>query len=138
MKVVELEIAALNRRNDMVQEREKLIGDITDAINEIISGVQYEDDFYSAILQKMVVYDTSNVDVYLNLLPFKWRYTLSAATKKDTSKMQSITDVSGVKDIILESDDLGVSYGTPKKRDISDDDIPISVRSPLSSSNGIE
>lgn len=138
MKAVELEIAALNRRNDMVQEREKLIGDITDAINEIISGVQYEDDFYSAILQKMVVYDTSNVDVYLNLLPFKWRYTLSAATKKDTSKMQSITDVSGVKDIILESDDLGVSYGTPKKRDISDDDIPISVRSPLSSSKGME
>ena len=51
------------------------IAEITEAMNELISGVEYEDDFYKEILDKMVVNDKDHIDVYLNLLPFKWSYT---------------------------------------------------------------
>ena len=49
--------------------------DIKKAIDELISGVEYEDEFYTQLLDKMVVNDRENIDVYLNLLPLKWSYT---------------------------------------------------------------
>ena len=52
------------------------------AINEIIGGAPYEDDFYKHILDKMVVIAKGNIDVYLNLLPLKWSHTVAKASKK--------------------------------------------------------
>ena len=46
-------------------------------MNELINGVEYEDDFYKEILDKMVVNDKDHIDVYLNLLPLKWSYTVA-------------------------------------------------------------
>lgn len=55
--------------------------EITAAIHEIVSGVEYEDAFYSQILDKMVVQSKDTVDVYLNLLPIKWSYAVAKASK---------------------------------------------------------
>ena len=45
-------------------------------------GVEYEDDFYKEILDKMVVNDKDHIDVYLNLLPLKWSYTVAKSVNR--------------------------------------------------------
>lgn len=49
--------------------------EITDAVNGLAEGVEYEDEFYRGILDKMVVNDKDHIDVYLKQLSFKWSYT---------------------------------------------------------------
>ena len=61
----------------MIKQQQELIQEISDAINEIVGGVEYDDEFYKYILDKMVVNDKDNIDVYLNLLPLKWSYTVA-------------------------------------------------------------
>ncbi len=60
-------------------EQQELAAEITEAVNELINGVEYEDDFYKEILDKMIVNDKDHIDVYLKLLPFKWSYTAAKA-----------------------------------------------------------
>lgn len=69
----------------MIEQQQQLLKEIEDAIKEIVSGVEYEDEFYKHILDKMVVQDKDNIDVYLNLLPMKWSYTVAKASKKSRS-----------------------------------------------------
>ncbi len=61
----------------MIEKQQELVAEITEAMNELINGVEYEDDFYKEILDKMVVNDKDHIDVYLNLLPLKWSYTVA-------------------------------------------------------------
>ncbi len=84
--------------------------EISEAINEIVGGVEYEDDFYKQLLDKMVVIDKDNIDVYLNLLPIKWSYTVAKASKKAVASEWNISEAS----------------------------LPISVSRALSSSKGME
>lgn len=53
------------------------LAEITEAMHELINGVEYEDVFYKEILNKMVVNDKEHIDVYLNQLPIKWSYTVA-------------------------------------------------------------
>ena len=48
--------------------------EIEDAVKELVSGVPYEDEFYKYMLDKLVVLDRDNIEVYLKLLPMKWSY----------------------------------------------------------------
>ncbi len=67
------------------EEREKqqeLVTEITEVINDLINGVEYEDDLYKEILDKMVVNDKDHIDVYLNFYPLKLSYTAVTASKK--------------------------------------------------------
>lgn len=73
-----------DKQQDMIKQQHELVKEIGEAINEIVSGVEYEDDFYKHILDKMVVIDKDNIDVYLNLLPIKWSYTVAKASKSDS------------------------------------------------------
>ena len=52
------------------------------AVDELIGGIEYEDEFYTQLLDKMVINDRENIDVYLKLLPIKWSYTVATASKK--------------------------------------------------------
>lgn len=67
-----------------VVEIAELMREIRAAVNEIAGGAPYEDEFYKHILDKMVVIDKDNIDVYLNFFPLKWSYTAAKASK--TSK----------------------------------------------------
>ena len=70
-------IDSVEKQQEMVREQQELITEITEAIKEIINGVEVEDEFYTQILDKMVVHDRDNIDVYLNLLPIKWSFTVA-------------------------------------------------------------
>lgn len=65
-----------------VIRQQKLMGEISGAISEIIGGVEYEDELYRRLLDKMVVNDKDNIDVYLKMLPMKWSYRIAETSKK--------------------------------------------------------
>ncbi len=70
-------IHSIDKQRERPSKQQELVAEITDAMNELINGVEYEDDFYKEILDKMVVNDKDHIDVYLNLLPLKWSYTVA-------------------------------------------------------------
>ena len=70
-------IDSIDKQRERPSKQQELVAEITDAMNELINGVEYEDDFYKEILDKMVVNDKDHIDVYLNLLPLKWSYTVA-------------------------------------------------------------
>ena len=74
-------ISGIDQQHLLADQQESVIKEITAAIHEIVSGVEYEDAFYSQILDKMVVQSKDTVDVYLNLLPIKWSYAVAKASK---------------------------------------------------------
>ncbi|NBH13179.1 recombinase family protein [Lachnospiraceae bacterium] len=75
----------IDRQRENHLKQQALVVEITEVINELVNGVEYEDDFYKEILDKMVVYDKDHIDVYLNRLPLKWSYT----TAKGVNCMQN-------------------------------------------------
>ena len=74
-------ISGIDQQHLLADQQESVMKEITAAIHEIVSGVEYEDAFYSQILDKMVVQSKDTVDVYLNLLPIKWSYAVTKASK---------------------------------------------------------
>lgn len=68
-------------QQNMKNQHSELIADIKKSIDELINGVQYEDDFYGWILDKIVVNDRNHIDVYLNMLPYKWSYAVSSGAE---------------------------------------------------------
>lgn len=74
-------ISGIDQQHLLADQQESVMKEITAAIHEIVSGVEYEDAFYSQILAKMVVQSKDTVDVYLNLLPIKWSYAVAKASK---------------------------------------------------------
>ena len=73
-------IDSIGRQQTMTKRQQELMREIRDAMNEIVNGVEYDDEFYKHILDKMVIGDRDNIDVYLNLLPMKWSYTAAKST----------------------------------------------------------
>lgn len=72
------ETKTTEHRTNTEQRTNTNIEDIYKIIKEIISGVEYEDDFYRCILDKMVVIDHNNVDIYLKGLSHKFSYKLKS------------------------------------------------------------
>lgn len=68
---------SIEKQQAMVEKQQALMEDIKKAVDELVSGIEYEDEFYTQILDKMVINDRDNIDVYLNLLPYKWSYTVA-------------------------------------------------------------
>ena len=87
-------IESVDKQRKMIEQQQQLLKEIEDAIKEIVSGVEYEDEFYKHILDKMVVQDKDNIDVYLNLLPMKWSYTVAKASKKAVASEWNISEAS--------------------------------------------
>lgn len=74
-------ISGIDQQHLLADQQESVMKEITAAIHEIVSGMEYEDAFYSQILERMVVQNKDTVDVYLNLLPIKWSYAVAKASK---------------------------------------------------------
>ena len=92
--IIESIIAMDTTGTDVLKQQQQLISEITEAINEIVGGVEYEDEFYKHILDKMVVNDKDHIDVYLNLLPLKWSYTVAKASPKALAPERNISGAS--------------------------------------------
>ena len=87
-------IDSIDKQQAMIRQQQELVQEISDAINEIVGGIEYDDEFYKHILDKMVVNDKDNIDVYLNLLSMKWSYTVAKASKKALAPERNISGAS--------------------------------------------
>ena len=50
--------------------------DIESAIEELVCGDTDDGYFYRELLSRMMVVDNNHIDVFLNLLPFRWSYAV--------------------------------------------------------------
>lgn len=85
---------SIEKQQAMVKKQQEVMSDIKDTLEELIKGIEYEDEFYTQILDKMVINDRDNIDVYLNLLPLKWSYTVAKASKKAVAPERNISGAS--------------------------------------------
>lgn len=85
---------SIEKQQIVIAKQRELMEDIKKAVDELISGIEYEDEFYTQLLDKMVVNDRENIDVYLNLLPLKWSYTVAKASKKVVAPERNISGAS--------------------------------------------
>ena len=67
----------IEQQQAMILKQRELMADIKNAIDELINGIQYEDEYYTQILDKMVINDKNHIDVYLKMLPHKWSFTVA-------------------------------------------------------------
>ena len=67
----------IEQKQAMILKQQELMEDIKDAIDELINGIQYEDEYYTQILDKMVINDKNHIDVYLKMLPHKWSFMVA-------------------------------------------------------------
>ena len=87
-------IDSVDEQQSLASQASELMKDVEQAVREVIDGVEYEDSFYRQILDKMVVYGHDRVDVFLNLLPFRWSYTISKVSKCGGSTSRNFSDAS--------------------------------------------
>ena len=102
-------LTSVSQQKELLRREEELMVSIKTAVNEILSGVEAEDEVYTQLLDKMVIEDSEHISVYLHLLPFRWAYAMK--------KLISDAKTSGWNSF--------------------DASVPISVNNPFSSSNGM-
>lgn len=73
---------SIEKQQSIIVKQKKLMENIKKVIDELMGGIEYEDEFYTQLLDKMVINERENIDVYLSFLPFKWSYM---AVKHQTS-----------------------------------------------------
>lgn len=73
---IKSQLDSIENGNTLKAQQDQLLEDIEKTIIELLNGVEYEDAFYQKILDKMVVVDKNTIDLYLNILPEKWRFTV--------------------------------------------------------------
>ena len=106
----------IEQQQTMILKQQELMEDIKNAINELINGIQYEDEYYTQILDKMVINDKNHIDVYLKMLPHKWSFTVA---KGVTGALETLKKAEA------------------SENSISEASLPISVKSPIPILSGI-
>lgn len=107
----------IEQQQTMILKQKELMEDIKNAIDELINGIQYEDEYYTQILDKMVINDKNHIDVYLKMLPHKWSFTVA---KGVTGALETLKKAEA------------------SENSISEASLPISVSNPFNSAYGIE
>ena len=105
------------QQQTMILKQQELMTDIKNAIDELINGIQYEDEYYTQILDKMVINDKNNIDVYLKMLPHKWSFTVA---KGVTGALETLKKAKA------------------SENSISEASLPMSVKSPATWRFGME
>ena len=105
------------QQQTMILKQQELMTDIKNAIDELINGIQYEDEYYTQILDKMVINDKNHIDVYLKMLPHKWSFTVA---KGVTGALETLKKTEA------------------SENSISEASLPISVSRPVTSAYGEE
>lgn len=94
MEELQSVIDGIDKQREMVQEQQELVQEITETIHELVRGIEYDDEFYRQILDKMVIVDKEHIDVYLNLLPMKWSCAVAKASKALIGASENISEAS--------------------------------------------
>ena len=58
--------------SSMLEDKEKIIGEIKDYVNSIVAGEEWSDTFYRSIVDKIVVSKNRELDIHLKFIPDKW------------------------------------------------------------------
>ncbi|GAA6395661.1 recombinase family protein [Solibaculum mannosilyticum] len=58
------------------KQKEDILRKIRIAIEEILCGLKYEDEFYRQILDKIIINDAQNIQIQFLFFPFQWIYSL--------------------------------------------------------------
>jgi DNA invertase Pin-like site-specific DNA recombinase len=58
------------------QAQDSIMAEIEDTLSGILSGATESEEFYGCILEKMVVQDKNNIDVFLKLISYKWNFAV--------------------------------------------------------------
>lgn len=122
---------SIEKQQIVKRKQQELMEDIKKAIGELISGIEYEDEFYTQLLDKMVVNDRENIDVYLNLLPLKWSYTVAKASKKAVAPEVETPPPVGQGQVGRRNENRQCRLAAPWN--ISGASLPISVSNPATS-----
>ena len=99
----------IEQQQTMILKQQELMADIKNAINELINGIQYEDEYYTQILDKMVINDKNHIDVYLKMLPHKWSFTVA---KGVTGALETLKKAEASENSISEAS-LPISFKSP-------------------------
>ncbi len=99
----------IEQQQTMILKQKELMEDIKNAINELINGIQYEDEYYTQILDKMVINDKNHIDVYLKMLPHKWSFTVA---KGVTGALETLKKAEASENTISEAS-LPISVNSP-------------------------
>ena len=105
-------VESIEKQQIVIAKQKELMEDIKNAIDELINGIQYEDEYYTQILDKMVINDKNHIDVYLKMLPHKWSFTVA---KGVTGALETLKKAEASENTISEAS------------------LPISVSNPLTS-----
>lgn len=62
---------------------DQAINDITEYMNKLLYATERDEIFYKNLVEKIVVHSREDIDVYLNLLPYKWKVVLNSVLSAD-------------------------------------------------------
>ena len=85
---------SIDEQQIMVEKHHELTQNIKKNIIEIINSMEVNEEFYSQILESMVIHDRQNIDVYLKMIPQKWSFTIEKAKKLTKTKKNGISNTS--------------------------------------------
>lgn len=112
-KELEEKIKDARKQKQLAENQEEMFADIAATIRALTLGEEQDDTFYRNIIGKIVVYSREHIEIYLNLLPCKWAYTLAELPGNPGKKKPVLTE----------------HYDT---------ELPISVNVPFATAYGME
>lgn len=80
-----------SRLIEMKGEPKRRFDEIIKIINELVQGVEYEDEFYRYLLDKMIVTELGEIEVYLNFISEKWSFSISKTPEPENSESNSVS-----------------------------------------------
>ena len=89
---LEERIKDARHQKELTENQEEMIADIAATIRALALGEQQDDTFYRNIVEKIVVYSREHIEIYLNLLPYKWAYTLAELPGNPGKKKPVLTE----------------------------------------------
>ncbi|MBR5543607.1 MAG: recombinase family protein, partial [Oscillospiraceae bacterium] len=83
IKALEKRLRELKKKKDTTYDLQAAVQDIRAHIKGVFNGVKQDENFYKYILDKIVVNSREDMEVYLNLLPFRWKIVAKSALSGD-------------------------------------------------------
>ena len=74
---------AIQKETHYMYDSNNAITEIREYLSDILYAKKQDDIFYKTIIDKIVVFDREHLDVYLNLLPHRWKMVLNSALGAD-------------------------------------------------------
>lgn len=72
---VSKQLEKLQAQAELKKNQDAVMHEISDTLNNLASGNEWDDMFYRHLLQQITVYDDSRIEICLNLLPAVWRFS---------------------------------------------------------------